>query len=293
MGCLVKSSLSALSSVEATICPTDLTLDQFSQTFNGGYVLNFVSALSGIQDFKNLNFTNFYLTPNVLLDNITTHTEINVKPDTYFTTLNFTTSSDNFLLFKPADITSFQSDNNIYNAEYYGSTTFTEILSDASNFEIAFVDDFTCRVSTISASNNIRYYLIVTDDEEVNNRRDTLFVAENQLPLESFNLEYNLLKYESNSYINLYSTKSNKKYVLTNIDGHVFADKIDTSTKSNQFYIADTSIKINQELNLTIPSPYNASFITYDNSGKIKNNASDFNLPSNYLFYSSSNDNES
>jgi len=71
MGCLVKSSLSALSSVEATICPTDLTLDQFSQTFNGGYVLNFVSALSGIQDFKNLNFTNFYLTPNVLLDNIT------------------------------------------------------------------------------------------------------------------------------------------------------------------------------------------------------------------------------
>tara|TARA_R100000315_G_C5235432_1_gene147210 strand:+ start:4487 stop:6847 length:2361 start_codon:yes stop_codon:yes gene_type:complete len=289
MGCLVKSSLSALSSVEATICPTDLTLDQFSQTFNGGYVLNFVSALSGIQDFKNLNFTNFYLTPNVLLDNITTHTEINVKPDTYFTTLNFTTSSDNFLLFKPADITSFQSDNNIYNAEYYGSTTFTEILSDASNFEIAFVDDFTCRVSTISSSNNIRYYLIVTDDEEVNNRRDTLFVAENQLPLESFNLEYNLLKYESNSYINLYSTKSNKKYVLTNIDGHVFADKIDTSTKSNQFYIADTSIKINQELNLTIPSPYNASFITYDNSGKIKNSASDFNLPSNYLFYSSSN----
>ena len=181
MGCLVKSSLSALSSVEATICPTDLTLDQFSQTFNGGYVLNFVSALSGIQDFKNLNFTNFYLTPNVLLDNITTHTEINVKPDTYFTTLNFTTSSDNFLLFKPADITSFQSDNNIYNAEYYGSTTFTEILSDASNFEIAFVDDFTCRVSTISSSNNIRYYLIVTDDEEVNNRRDTLFVASDSI----------------------------------------------------------------------------------------------------------------
>ena len=92
MGCLVKSSLSALSSVEATICPTDLTLDQFSQTFNGGYVLNFVSALSGIQDFKNLNFTNFYLTNEFLLDDVTSTKEIKVKPDSFFTTLNFTTS---------------------------------------------------------------------------------------------------------------------------------------------------------------------------------------------------------
>ena len=102
MGCLVKSSLSALSSVEATICPTDLTLDQYAQTFNGEYVLNFINALSGVQDFKNLNFTNFYLTDNVLLDNITTYKEINVKPSSFFTTLNFTTSSDNYLLFRPA-----------------------------------------------------------------------------------------------------------------------------------------------------------------------------------------------
>ena len=199
MGCLVKSSLSALSSVEGTICPTDLTLDQYSQTYNGNYVFNFVLALSGTQDFKNLNFTNFYLTNNVLLDNITTHKEITVKPDSFFTTFNFTTSGDNYLLFKPASLSSFQETNNIYNAENYGSTTFTGILSDASNFEITFVDDFTCRVSTISSSNNIRYYLVVTEDTEVNNKRNTLFVAENKLSLESFNLEYNLLKYKTDS----------------------------------------------------------------------------------------------
>ena len=60
MGCLVKSSLSALSSVQGTVCPTDLTLDQYTQTFNGDFKFNFISALSGIQDFKKLNFTNFY-----------------------------------------------------------------------------------------------------------------------------------------------------------------------------------------------------------------------------------------
>tara|TARA_R110000737_G_scaffold86825_1_gene119506 strand:+ start:2514 stop:4892 length:2379 start_codon:yes stop_codon:yes gene_type:complete len=289
MGCLVKSSLSALSSVEATICPTDLTLDQYAQTFNGGYALTFVNALSGIQDFKNLNFTNFYLTTNVLLDNITTHKEINVKPSSYFTTLNFTTSGHNYLMFKPASLSSFKDTNNIYNATFYGTTTFTGILSDASNFEITFVDDFTCRVSTISANNNIRYYLVVTDDDEVNNIRNTLFVAENKLPLEGFNLEYNLLKYETNSFINLYSSKGSDKYILLNNDGIVYANKITTDSKSNQFFIADSSIKINQELNLTIPSPYNTSFITYDNNGNIDKDKSDFNLPSNYLFYSSSN----
>ena len=289
MGCLVKSSLSALSSVEATICPTDLTLDQYSQTFNGEYVLNFINALSGVQDFKNLNFTNFYLTDNVLLDNITTYKEINVKPESFFTTLNFTTSSDNYLLFRPATLSSFKETNAIHDVEFYGGTTFTSDLSDASNFDITFVDDFTCRVSTISSNNNIRYYLVVSDDASVNNKRETLFVAENKLPLENFNLEYNLLKYTTNSYINLYSSKSDGKYILIGDNGKVFAEKLSTDAKINQFYIADSSIKINQELNLTLPSPYNASFITYNNIGRVDNDSSDFNLPSNYLLYTSSN----
>ena len=45
MGCLVKSSLSALSSREAAVCPVDLTLDQYQQTYNGGFKLNFISGL--------------------------------------------------------------------------------------------------------------------------------------------------------------------------------------------------------------------------------------------------------
>ena len=57
MGCLVKSSLSALSSREAAVCPVDLTLDQYQQTYNGGFKLNFISALSGAQSFKKINFS--------------------------------------------------------------------------------------------------------------------------------------------------------------------------------------------------------------------------------------------
>ena len=88
MGCLVKSSLSALSSVEANVCPSDLTLDQYYQTFNGDFQINFISALSGIQDFKNLNYSNFYLSNNFLLDNVTSFNEIKVKPDSFFNWLS-------------------------------------------------------------------------------------------------------------------------------------------------------------------------------------------------------------
>ena len=49
------------------------------------------------------------------------------------------------------------------------------------------------------------------------------------------------------------------------------------------------AIKLSQDVNLNIPSPYNTSFITYNREGKIDEDNSDFHLPSNYLLYSSSN----
>ena len=292
MGCLVKSSLSALSSVDASICPVDLTLDQYRQTYNGGFNLNFISALSGIQDFKNLNFTNFYLTNEFLLDDVTSTKEIKVKPDSFFTTLNFTTSSENYLIYEAPSLSSFKDNNDIYNAEFFGKTSFSELKDDANDFEITFVDDFICRVSTVV--DGVRYFLVVSDDAKDDlDQRKALFVAENKLSLTGRNLQYNLLKYKRDSFINLYTQKNDGKYAILGTGGLLYAKLIDgTTTKPNQFFIANSSIKLNQEVNLSVPSPYNTSFITYDNGGQVDNDKSDFHLPSNYLLYSSSNNNE-
>ena len=311
MGCLVKSSLSALSSVQGTVCPTDLSLDQYKQTFSGGFSFNFISALSGIQDFKKLNHTNFYLSNEFLLDNVTSYNEVSVKPESFYTTLNFTTSSDNYLNFRAASLSSFKNNDNIFDSEFYGSTTFTEVLSNASNFEIKFIDDFTCSISTIN--NNIKYFLVVSDNIEyrtsqnpywagggtvtysdsVNNKRKVLFVAENKLIDKSSSyLEYNLIKYKTDSFINLYSSKEDGKYAIIDDGGIVYAELLLEESELNQFYVSSNSIKLNQEVNVSVPSPYNTSFVTYDNEGKIDNSKSDFHLPSNYLFYSSSNKTE-
>ena len=292
MGCLIKSSLSALSSVDAGVCPIDMTLDQYRQTYNGGFNLNFISALSGIEDFKNLNFTNFYLTNEFLLDNVTTTKETKVKPSSFFTTLNFTTSSENYLTFKIPTLSTFKDNDDIFNADFYGKTSFTELKDQANDFEITFVDDFICRVSTVV--DNTRYFLVVSDDaKDTDDRRKILFVAENKLSSTGSNLQYNLLKYKRETFINLYSQKLDGKYVILGTGGLLYARLIDSDeTKPNQFFIANSSIKLNQEINLSIPSPYNTSFITYNNQGQVDNDKSDFHLPSNYLLYSSSNNNE-
>ena len=296
MGCLIKSSLSALSSAEATFCPIDLGLDQFSRTFNGGFSLNFIQALSGSQSFKNLNFTNFYLSNNVLIDDVTTFNHYKVKPVSFSTTLNFAQSGNAFLQFNSAAIDAFQADNTSDIDSFYGYTSITNEKEYASVFEISIIDDFTCRVATYV--DNLRYYLVVEDTDTDTDTRDVLFVAENQLALSAYTLEYNLLKYSTTSYINLFSQKgvigdefiTSSKFLIQSDSKRVVATRLlATNQNLDSFFITNKTIRMDQELNLLVPSPYNASFITYDTDGNIDNKRSDFKLPSNYLFYSSSN----
>tara|TARA_R110002012_G_scaffold141520_2_gene299304 strand:- start:4368 stop:6779 length:2412 start_codon:yes stop_codon:yes gene_type:complete len=296
MGCLTKSSLSALSSCAANLCPADLDLDQFSRTFNGNFNLNFVTALSGAQSFKNLNFTNFYLTNNVLLDDITTFNSAQIKPTWFSSSLLFANtghSNEAYLKFTPATLDSFEASNVWYDAQFYGSTSITDSNDKSPDiFEITIIDSFTCRVAIVK--NNFRYYLVVSDDPPVQHGlpEDTkyvLFVGENKLPMSGFTLEYNFAKHGNTSYINLFSTKGDDKYNLQSDGKKIVAVRIDTATLANEFYFINKSIRLDQEINFNVLSPYNASFITYNFGKKINNDKSNFQLTSNYLLYSSSN----
>lgn len=296
MGTLAKSSLSALSSCPAELCPSDVNLDQFIRTYNGGFKLNFIQALSGSQSFQNLNFTNFYLSDRILLDDVTTFTQTNIKPTEFASTLNFTQSGGKYLVFRPALSASFKENNDMYNMRFYGGSEFTSVLTDGDNFEIKLIDDFTCRVAVVV--DNTRYYLVASEDEDTFNNdgeasRQALFVSQNKLFLSAFNLEYNFTKYLANSYINLYTTKTvdgtDEKYSIHSNGNKLVATRITSSQKLNFTYITSKAIKLDQDVNLTIPSPYNTSYITYEVDGNIDEDNSDFNLPSNYLLYSSSN----
>ena len=296
MGSLAKSSLSALSSCPAELCPKDVKLDQFTRAYNGGFKLNFIQALSGVQSFQKLNFTNFYLSDRILIDDVTTFTQTTIKPTEFASTLNFAQSAGKYLVFRPALSASFRENNDMYNMRFYGGSEFTSVLTEGDNFEIKLIDDFTCRVAVVK--DNTRYYLVATEDEDTFNNdgeasRQALFVSQNKLFLSAFNLEYNFTKYLANSYINLYTIKTvdgiDYKYAIQSNGNKLVATRINSSQKLDYTYVTSKAIKLGQDVNLTIPSPYNTSYITYDVNGSIDKDKSDFNLPSNYLLYSASN----
>ena len=303
MGFLIKSSLSALSSERASIAPVGLKLDQFQRAYNGDFSFNFIAALSGSEAFKKLNYTNFYLSNNILLDNVTTYTgepgpnQTTILPGNFFSTLNFSQSGSNYLGFRIADEEPFKLTNDTYNAQFYGAALILDNTIVAPKFEITIVDDFTCRVAYLL--NNFRYYLVVSDDSPgehalPENTKYVLFAGENKIPLSSANLEYNITRYLNNSYLNLYTTKNDDKFIIQSTGTKIIANKISRaialSGTLNEFFITQRSIKLDQETKLTIPSPYNTSFVTYNARKEgINNDKSDFKLPSNYLLYSSSN----
>ena len=281
MGSLVKSSLSALSSVRASLTPVGLELDQFGRAYNGDFGFNFVAALSGAEDFKNLNFTNFYLSNNILLDNVTSYTgdaspdQAAILPNNFFSTLNFSQSGNSYLGFKIASEEPFRATEDTFNAQFYGATLILSNRDIAPKFEITIVDDFTCRVAFLL--NNFRYYLVVSDDEPIahnlpENTRYVLFVGENKLPLSGANLEYNITRYLDNSYLNLYTTKNDKKYILQSTGTKIIANKISCaislSGAINDSFITQRSIKLDQETKITIPSPYNTSYVTYNSENE-------------------------
>ena len=303
MGALVQTGLSALKSEIAELCPVDLELNQFYRTYPGGYKFNFITALSGTQSFKNLNFTNFYLSDEYVLDRVTTFTGGRVIPKKIFSTLNFAAEGPGYVKFNKARAVNFRAAGNTYDATYYGYPSITTNIGNADNIEIQIIDSFTCRVAYLI--NNFRYYLVVSEDN-INSGNEqlkkVLFVGENKIDKASTNLEYSIIKSgvdTTSDFICLFSQKNqslytdgeaSEKYIIQSDGQTLVARKITADERVDSLWLPTRAIKLDGEIDLTIPTPYNTSFITYNKTGnKVDTDKSNFSLPSNYLLHTSSN----
>jgi hypothetical protein len=80
------------------------------------------------------------------------------------------------------------------------------------------------------------------------------------------------------------------RYILENDGQTLVAQNITDIDDVNSFFFTTRAVKLGGEIDLSIPSPYNTSFITYNENGsKVNTDKSNFNLPSNYLLHTSSN----
>jgi len=283
-------SLSTLKFNEGSLCIDSLNLEQFSRTYAGGYSFNFIDALSGSRDFKNKNFSNFYLTKKTDLTKIVKFNSTNIKPPSIYTSLNFSRlpgKKGTFLKFvKEIKREFFKDTLNYNNYKNYGATGITDFQTSSKElFLVEFIDDFYCTLSYVD--NNIKYFLVGSDNEEVDSKIDVFFAAENTLTEDGKKIEYILTKHNNNQFLAFFTRKNNKKYAIKPEDTKLIGEDI-SDKNINEFFINSISAKITFNLSTTISDPLDTSFVEYtDTDYLINNDRSAFNLDSNYLFYKS------
>lgn len=283
-------SLSTLKFNEGSLCIDSLNLDQFSRTYAGGYSFNFINALSGSRDFKNKNFSNFYLTKKTDLSKLVKFKSVNIKPSSIYTPLNFSRlpgERGTFLKFVSEIQRKFFKDTLNYNDyKFYGATGFSEFQTSSKNlFLVEFIDDFYCSVSYVK--NNIKYFLVGSDNAEVDGKIDIFFAAENTLSEDGKKIEYVLTKHNNDQFLSFFTRKRDKKYAIKPA-GTILVGQDISNTPVNEFFINSISAKISFNLSTTITDPLDTSFVEYtDTEFLINEDKSAFNLDSNYLFYKS------
>jgi|TARA_B100000287_G_scaffold68869_1_gene60507 hypothetical protein len=283
-------SLSTLKFNEGSLCIDSLNLDQFSRTYAGGYSFNFINALSGSRDFKNKNFSNFYLTKKTDLSKLVKFKSVNIKPSSIYTPLNFSRlpgERGTFLKFVSEIQRKFFKDTLNYNDyKFYGATGFSEFQTSSKNlFLVEFIDDFYCSVSYVK--NNIKYFLVGSDNAEVDGEIDIFFAAENTLSEDGKKIEYVLTKHNNDQFLSFFTRKRDKKYAIKPA-GTILVGQDISNTPVNEFFINSISAKISFNLSTTITDPLDTSFVEYtDTEFLINEDKSAFNLDSNYLFYKS------
>jgi len=284
-------SLSTYKSSDTDLCIDSLNLKQFRRTYAGNFSFNFISALSGTVDFKNKNYTDFYLTSLNTLEKFIEFKSEKLKPNSIYTSLQFSkcNGAGSYLKFI-GDIRSgyFEESDKFVDLQFYGATGFSDEQNDSSTlFNIEFIDGFYCSLSYIK--NNKKYYLVATDDTEKDGTIPVIFVSGNKLNRESRKIEYILTKAGDTQYLTFLVKKGGKKYIIRKHKNKLAGQVIDKFENINYLYINGTSAKIIFNQSTIVRDPTNTSFVEYtDTEYLVNTNKSSFDIESNYLFYKNS-----
>jgi hypothetical protein len=259
----VIKSLSALTSKLWKSNMDNVSYKQVKRTYQNGFSFNFPFALSGFNDFKTKEYSNFYLTDNL--------------PASWFLNFDATTSvAPKLMTYLQSGEEYLDRSSTTPNAETY-NIIFDTNTSESNYFDITFYNDNLCTVSFIESGKT--YFLaedsgslifkwdvyLTTDEDQYNNQFfKYIYNSNNDLFLIKASLSANkLVKKNENSLVLVELNEENKNIILT-----------------SNFKVARP-----KEYDLSV-SP-NTSFITYqNNSNVIDFSRSTFNLNNNFLIHS-------
>ncbi len=252
----------------------NFVLKQFQRTYPGNYALNFVDALSNINDVNTKNYTNFYLTNNYKISDIFEQPKTKNKLVNIFGTL---ISGDKFLKFSDIDPMPYAIANRFDEHYNYGVPVFSNIEDESTNFTISIFNDNRCNI--FYTKNYKKYYLCADIDNNL------VFVKQNLLTFNKNSTnaqDFQFIFSEAKNEIFLYKNTQSGNYSVVNYNNSLILNDI----ISNDFISnTSTSFTISRSIyddHSTIPD---TSYIAYSTDNTIDIDKSIFNLSNNILLH--------
>jgi hypothetical protein len=249
-----------------------ISFKQFKRNYSGNYNLNFANALSGAVDFKNKNFTNFYLTNNVKFSDVYDIGADTLKSTSITTSIRF---GENYLSY--SDI--------IDPRPYAANNRYSEHLNyrvpifqtDESKFTIEFLEDNVCNIYILIDYK--KFYLAVDDNG------DLVFVKHKLLTFTNESINPQDIKYS-------FSEGVESLLLFKNIEGgSLFITKIGDELKTtpvvtnNSYSYIVRPFTIDRNIYIYPDMPSDTSFITYTNDNNVDVSLSVFDLKNNLLLH--------
>ena len=251
----------------------NIIFKKYTRYFDGGYTLNFYNALSGVNDYKFKNYTNFFLTRNTKINDIIESDFDVLKSDSIMTNLNF---GGNYLIYKEPNQKQLGLSGIYTEYDYYGNYGFSSNNQSLSaNFVIEFKDDNICNIYYYN--NYKKYYLYRNSDNILN------FYTENLgLTAKDFRYIYS----RNNKAISLFQNISNKPYFLKNTKNILTLSEM---TSANKILVYNNPIYLSRDIYTNFEVNNNTTFVEYDTDNTISNDGIIKDLKNNFLLHRENN----
>ena len=213
-------------------------------SFGSGATLCFANALSGIADVATKNYSNFYLTHKMPLDNILEKTEITLRPLKISSPIE--SGKGNFLtpFFSPDYF-------DIYN--YQAPLGFSSEPPEANNqFTIDLIDEVYCTISYDDGM-SLSYIVVATNGS----------CSLKRVPLIQGNEHYLRYILNGNNLV-LFTTIAGVPKIVTNYDYELKAINFEHFLLTN---LRQHALQVNTRVDTVIPSFTNQQYIDYNLNG--------------------------
>lgn len=255
-------SLSSLTSNAWKSTMDNVSYKQVRRTYQNGFSFNFPLALSGFNDFKTKEYSNFYLTNNTTAD-----TFLKFNTDTL--------KSQKLLTYLQSGSTYLSRSVPIANSTEY-SIKFDSALSESVYFDLEFYPNNLCTLSFIESG---RTYFLSEDSGNLIFKWDVLLPTAEDV----YNPQFFKYIYNDKKELFLIKALSSNKLVKKEGGGLVLIELNDQN--KNTILTSNFKVSRPKEYNLNV-SP-NTSFITYQNASNIIDSSkSVFDLKNNFLIHS-------